>query len=89
MPTTPLPAPAYAPVAVVDPESLRMPDLSGMGLRRATQTLTQLGLFVKVQGDGVVVAQWPSAGSPIERGEEGILQGTRQIRAVESSESHP
>ncbi len=89
VPTTPLPAPAYASVAAVDSESLRMPDLSGMGLRRATRTLTQLGLFVKVQGDGVVVAQWPSAGSAIERGEEGVLQGTRQMRAVESSKSHP
>ena len=89
VPTTPLPAPAYAPVAAVDSESLRMPDLSGMGLRRATRTLTQLGLFVKVQGDGVVFAQRPSAGSAIERGEEGVLQGTRQMRAVESSESHP
>jgi len=42
-----------------------------------------------VQGDGVVFAQRPSAGSAIERGEEGVLQGTRQMRAVESSESHP
>ena len=66
-----------------------MPDLSGMGLRSATQTLTRLGLLVKVQGDGVVVTQRPSAGSAIERGEEGVLQGTRQVRAVESSESHP
>ena len=89
VPTTPSPAPAYTPVAAVDHGSLRMPDLSGMGLRRATQTLTQLGLLVKVQGDGVVVAQWPTAGSAIERGEEGVLQGTRQVRAVESSESHP
>ena len=87
VPTTPSPAPAYA--AAVDSEALRMPDLSGMGLRRATRTLTQLGLFVKVQGDGVVVTQWPRAGSAIERGEEGLLQGTRQMRAVESSESHP
>ena len=89
VPTTSLPAPAYAPVGAVDSESLRMPDLSGMGLRSATQTLTRLGLLVKVQGDGVVVTQWPSAGSAIERGEEGVLQGTRQVRAVESSESHP
>lgn len=88
--TTPSPASVYTPVvAVVDPESPRMPDLSGMGLRRATHTLTQLGLVVKLQGDGVVVAQRPKAGSAIELGEESVLQGTRQMRAVESSESHP
>jgi cell division protein FtsI/penicillin-binding protein 2 len=45
-----------------------MPDLQGTSARAAVRTLAQLGLSVRIQGRGVVVAQSPEAGVPLERG---------------------
>jgi cell division protein FtsI (penicillin-binding protein 3) len=57
--------PASAPVAGPG----LMPDVRGLGAREAVRVLTGFGLQVRVQGAGVVVAQRPEAGSPIESGD--------------------
>jgi cell division protein FtsI (penicillin-binding protein 3) len=45
-----------------------MPDLRGLGAREALRVLGRLGLSARVRGSGVVVAQQPEAGAPLERG---------------------
>ena len=45
-----------------------IPDLRGASAREALHTLAQLGLTARIEGSGVVVAQTPQAGSPLERG---------------------
>jgi len=51
-----------------------MPDLHGLSARDAMRILTVAGLDVRIEGDGVVVAQKPEAGVPIERGDLGTLR---------------
>jgi cell division protein FtsI (penicillin-binding protein 3) len=55
-----------SPVVRLVAESGTMPDLSGMTAREALQTLVKLGLNANLSGSGVVVAQSPEAGSPLE-----------------------
>lgn len=45
-----------------------VPDLRGASARDAVRVLSQLGLMPRVRGEGIVVSQDPSPGSPIERG---------------------
>jgi cell division protein FtsI (penicillin-binding protein 3) len=45
-----------------------IPDLTGLSARDALRTLGQLGLTARLHGDGLVVAQRPAAGSPLDRG---------------------
>jgi cell division protein FtsI (penicillin-binding protein 3) len=45
-----------------------VPDLRGMGARDALRRLARLGLGVRVEGSGVVVAQTPAPGTPLEPG---------------------
>src|SRR5439155_4006502 len=45
-----------------------VPDLHGLTAREAVRTLVKLGLIPRVSGDGFVVSQDPSAGSPLEAG---------------------
>ena len=47
---------------------LRMPDVIGLGAREAMRVLTQSGLAVRVQGDGIVTTQSPAAGEPVDAG---------------------
>ena len=51
-----------------------MPDVSGLGARDAMRVLTRAGLSVRVSGTGVVVAQFPAAGTPVETGDAGVLR---------------
>ncbi|MBI2834844.1 MAG: transpeptidase family protein [Acidobacteria bacterium] len=64
-----------APVGVKMPASVRpalvavkgiMPDLRGLSARECLRVLTHLGLAPRVIGDGLVVAQEPPPGSPID-----------------------
>jgi len=45
-----------------------MPDVTGFSARSATRVLSGLGLDVRISGSGIVTAQTPEAGSPIDPG---------------------
>jgi cell division protein FtsI (penicillin-binding protein 3) len=45
-----------------------MPDVRGLGARDALRVLTGVGLAVRVSGSGIVAAQTPEPGEPIEGG---------------------
>lgn len=54
------------------------PDLRGLGARDALRSLSRLGVTAQLNGAGVVVAQRPEAGTPIERGASSTLWLERQ-----------
>ena len=54
------------PIVRLVAEEGAMPDLSGMTAREAVRTLVRRGLTPRLSGDGVVVAQSPEAGAPID-----------------------
>lgn len=54
-----------------------MPLVTGLSAREATRILTKAGLFVRVNGQGVVISQVPEPGTPIKTGETGVLQTER------------
>jgi cell division protein FtsI (penicillin-binding protein 3) len=43
-----------------------VPDLEGLNAREAVQTLAKVGLTAHITGDGVVVAQLPAPGTPLD-----------------------
>jgi hypothetical protein len=45
-----------------------VPDLTGLSARDALRALGQLGLTAQLHGDGLVTAQRPAPGTPLERG---------------------
>lgn len=51
-----------------------MPDLRGLGAREALRVLGRLGLSARMQGSGVVIAQYPEPGAPLERGTASVLR---------------
>jgi cell division protein FtsI (penicillin-binding protein 3) len=59
----PIPPPT---ITVVNEMSGVVPDVLGMSAREAIQKFVKLGLKPRVSGDGVVVAQEPAAGTPLE-----------------------
>lgn len=61
-------APEIIQTAVARPTESTVPDLTGFGAREAVHELVRLGLTPRVRGQGLVVAQTPAAGSPIEPG---------------------
>lgn len=61
-------APEIIQTAAVQPSESTVPDLTGFGAREAVHELVRLGLTPRVSGQGLVVAQTPAAGSPIEPG---------------------
>ena len=54
-------------------DSIRMPNVKGMGLRDAVSLLEGMGLKVSHSGKGSVVSQSPAAGSRIKRGNSASL----------------
>jgi cell division protein FtsI (penicillin-binding protein 3) len=58
--------PAIVPVAGEAGLRSVVPDVRGLSAREALQTLTKLGLTVRLHGDGVVIAQEPEAGTAID-----------------------
>jgi hypothetical protein len=54
------------------------PDVRGLSARAALRTLAQLGLAVRLVGSGVVTAQVPAAGTPLERGGAATLHLARR-----------
>jgi hypothetical protein len=51
-----------------------MPDLRGVSLREALRMTAALGMRLAYEGDGVVVSQWPAAGTPIAPSDRGSIQ---------------
>jgi cell division protein FtsI (penicillin-binding protein 3) len=49
------------------------PDLRGLGARDALRMVARLGMTARLEGGGLVVTQYPSAGTPSERGTTAIL----------------
>jgi hypothetical protein len=65
------PAAATQPSVVAMPANMTdtgLPDLRGMSAREAVRELARLGLTARITGDGFVVDQSPSAGTPLEPG---------------------
>jgi cell division protein FtsI/penicillin-binding protein 2 len=62
------PQPAFVTVPGGTGQAAVVPDLRGTSARDALRTLAQLGLTVRMQGDGVVIEQTPEPGTPLERG---------------------
>jgi len=60
--------PRVLPASAGGPADLTLPDLRGLGAREATRELARLGLTPRTRGTGVVVAQQPPAGAPVEQG---------------------
>jgi cell division protein FtsI (penicillin-binding protein 3) len=62
--------PAGEPVVVTvdDSGGRAMPDLVGLSAREALRRMARLGVALKMQGSGVVVAQYPSAGANVAVG---------------------
>jgi cell division protein FtsI (penicillin-binding protein 3) len=54
-------------VQVVTDENV-VPDVTGLGAREALRVLLKRGLRARLSGDGIVVAQVPAAGEPLEPG---------------------
>jgi cell division protein FtsI (penicillin-binding protein 3) len=65
------------------------PDLRGLGARDALRSVARLGLTARLHGDGIVVEQDPSPGSPIERGSATTLWLERQAPDHAGRETAP
>lgn len=72
-------APAQAPAAtsatpgprvslIAEGDAGTLPDLAGLSARAAVRRLVEIGLTARLRGDGIVVAQEPRAGAPLEVG---------------------
>jgi cell division protein FtsI (penicillin-binding protein 3) len=55
-----------------------VPDVRGMSMRDALQTLTRLGFTAEMNGGGVVVEQRPAAGAPIDTSVVASLRLSRE-----------
>jgi beta-lactam-binding protein with PASTA domain len=74
----------------MSPESASLfPDLRGLSARDAARALARLGLGATLHGVGLVIAQRPDPGTPIERGASGTLWLERQGSARLVSDSAP
>ncbi|MSO45181.1 MAG: hypothetical protein EXQ59_00215 [Acidobacteria bacterium] len=65
------------------------PDLRGLGARDALWSLSRLGVSAQLNGTGVVVAQRPDAGTPIERGASSTLWLARQSGGRPAAQGQP
>jgi len=83
-PASPEPGPVVSFVADGRPGTV--PDVRGMSARDAMRTLVKFGLSPRMTGDGVVAAQHPPPGAPVEAGAlcELILQRAPAARAPET-----
>lgn len=78
-----LPEPGPVVSFVADGLPGTVPDVRGMSARDAMRTLVKFGLSPRVTGDGVVAAQHPPPGAPVEAGAlcELVLQRAPVARA--------
>jgi stage V sporulation protein D (sporulation-specific penicillin-binding protein) len=68
------PQPEVQPAAISIDGQAVMPSVTGLSAREAMRLLSKAGLSVRVNGDGVVVSQYPEPGTPITAGDTGVLQ---------------
>ncbi len=59
-----------------------MPDLRGLSAREAVRTLTKLGMVARMTGDGFVIDQAPSAGTPLGVADACTLKLGRRVPAA-------
>lgn len=59
-----------------------MPDLRGMSVRKALNSLNRIGLAAQVEGTGLVIEQTPEPGAPLTPGETAVLKLSRQMPVV-------
>jgi membrane peptidoglycan carboxypeptidase len=57
-----------------------IPDLSGLSAREALRVVAQLGMTARLEGTGLVVNQFPVAGTSVERGTTAVLTLGRKMR---------
>ncbi len=74
---------------VADAPPGTVPDLRGMSARDANRTLANLGISVRMAGDGLVVAQNPPPGTPVEAGSLCQLVLARASTRSSASAAHP
>jgi cell division protein FtsI (penicillin-binding protein 3) len=86
-----MPRPGEPVVVTVDDGGGRaMPDLVGLSAREALRRMARLGVSVKLQGAGVVVAQYPEAGQTVAVGGSSTLMLDRGAgRAVRTAGVSP
>jgi cell division protein FtsI (penicillin-binding protein 3) len=83
--TIPASGPVELPGLAIDerPGSSNVfPDVRGLGARDAIRALARLGMTARVHGAGIVVAQQPAPGSPIERSTPATLTLERRVSAT-------
>jgi cell division protein FtsI (penicillin-binding protein 3) len=75
-----------APVVVTvdDAGGRAMPDLVGLGAREAIRRMARLGVSLKVQGSGLVVAQYPESGAIVAVGGAATIVLDRGLTRVRS-----
>ena len=61
------------------------PDLRGLSAREALRVLAQLGLTARLNGAGIVSAQDPAPGAPVERGTSSTLWLERRTPSLASA----
>jgi cell division protein FtsI (penicillin-binding protein 3) len=62
------------PTRIVSLRPAAMPDLRGQRPQVASRWLGRIGIEVRVEGHGVVAAQWPAPGAHLERGDVAKLR---------------
>jgi cell division protein FtsI (penicillin-binding protein 3) len=87
--SVPASLPLVTPAARSYGSSSVVPDLQGLGARDALRSLVRLGLSGSLHGDGVVVAQRPQPGTPVERGASATLWLERQAVRRFVSDTRP
>ena len=65
------------------------PDLRGLGARDALRMLAGLGMTARLDGTGIVVDQYPEAGSSIERGTMATLRLGRRAPVQVATDTGP
>ncbi|NBB77689.1 MAG: PASTA domain-containing protein [Bacteroidetes bacterium] len=68
-----------------DDEYLTIPDLSGMDMRRATNSLLSLGLTVNSIGSGSVRTQFPKPGEWMKPGRTVTIRGSERSKTIVSN----
>src|SRR4030095_6334108 len=77
----PASGPAQPPPVVslaVNASTSEVPDLTGLSAREAVGILTRLGCAAQVRGAGLVVDQWPAAGSALDSSATVVLTLARR-----------
>jgi len=75
--TGPVQAPPIVSLAV-NASTSQVPDLTGLSAREAVSILTRLGCAAQVRGAGLVVDQWPAAGSALDSSATVVLTLARR-----------